>query len=86
MEIKITLTDEQVAELLSKLEKKKAISRVKSDKTDQPFLSIKQTAQVLGVHESTIRKHIRAGLLEYQKFGGSYRISRKNLMDYAEKI
>lgn len=80
MEVKITLTDQQVEDILSQ---KKATP--KHEETKDTYLSVKQVCEILGISESTVRKHIKSGLLTYTKFGGSYRISRKQLQDYANR-
>lgn len=79
MEVKITLTDQQVEEILSQ---KKTPPKEEQKDT---YLSVKQVCEILGISESTVRKHIKSGLLTYTKFGGSYRISRKQLQDYANR-
>lgn len=49
----------------------------------KPFYSIYEAAEVLGVHERTIRRHIKTGELNAGKIGRQWRISREALLEYS---
>lgn len=49
----------------------------------KPFYSIYEAAEVLGVHERTIRRHIKTGELKAGKIGRQWRISREALLEYS---
>lgn len=46
------------------------------------LLSIKETAQFFGISESKVRNLKNTGALPFSKIGGSYRISRTDLLNY----
>lgn len=48
----------------------------------KPFYSIYEAADVLGVHERTIRNHIRAGDLKAGKAGRQWRIAKEDLLSF----
>lgn len=49
----------------------------------KPYYSIYEAADVLGVHERTIRNHIKNGSLKAGKIGRQWRISREALLEAA---
>lgn len=49
----------------------------------KPYYSIYEAAAVLGVHERTIRNHIRAGDLKAGKAGRQWRIAKADLLAFA---
>lgn len=52
------------------------------------FLHVKEAAAQLGVHPSTVRRHIHDGDLEAVRLGrgGRYRVSRKALEDFLRPV
>ena len=63
------MTDEQKREITMNLKK--------------PYFSIYEAADVLGVHERTIRNHIKNGDLKAGKAGRQWRISKADLIEFA---
>jgi excisionase family DNA binding protein len=54
-------------------------------KTEIPKLySIREVAEILSVHQLTVRRHINNGLLPAHRIGGVFRISHRSLMDFIE--
>lgn len=49
------------------------------------YFSPKEVANILNVHEKTIRRYLRDGVLKGQKLGGSWKISNEVLMDYMDQ-
>lgn len=45
----------------------------------------KEIAQILQVHEKTVRRYLRDGVIRGQKIGGSWKISKEVLMKYLDK-
>lgn len=66
------MTEEQKEEILMNLKK--------------PYYSIYEAADVLRVHERTIRNHIKSGDLKAGKIGRQWRISREALLQAVEDI
>lgn len=66
------MTDEQKKEIIMNLKK--------------PYFSIYEAADVLCVHERTIRNHIKSGDLKAGKIGRQWRISREALLQAVENI
>lgn len=83
MDITIKLTEEQVNQIAEKVIGKTNEQKEPTGTNSKEYLSVKQCAEILGIAESTIRKHIKGGILKYNKIGGSYRISRDQLKKYA---
>lgn len=48
----------------------------------KPFYSIYEAADVLGVHERTIRNHIRKGILKAGQVGRQWRIAKEDLLAF----
>lgn len=59
-----------------------AEKRTKLMTLQKPFYSIYEAAAVLGVHERTIRNHIRTGDLKAGKAGRQWRISKDDLLSF----
>ena len=51
---------------------------------EKPFYSIYEAAEVFGVHERTIRNHIKNGTIKAGKVGRQWRISKADLLEYME--
>lgn len=66
------MTNEQKQEQIQNLQK--------------PYYSIYEAAAVLGVHERTIRNHIRAGDLKAGKVGRQWRIAKADLLDFVAPV
>mgnify|MGYP000176164943 CR=1 FL=1 len=52
---------------------------------EDTVLTPREVAERLRVHEATVRRWIREGLLPGAKFGRSYRIREKDLHEFWEK-
>lgn len=50
----------------------------------QPYLSTAQIAEILDVHEETVRRYIRKGTLPAIKIGGVYRVKREDFERFLE--
>lgn len=50
---------------------------------EKPYYSIYEAAAVLGVHERTIRNHIKTGDLKAGKAGRQWRIAKADLLAFA---
>lgn len=48
------------------------------------YSSPKEVAKILNVHEKTIRRYLRDGVLKGQKLGGSWKIKKEVLMEYMD--
>ncbi|WP_240840771.1 helix-turn-helix domain-containing protein [Acidaminobacter sp. JC074] len=46
------------------------------------FYTPKEVAKILSVHEKTVRRYLRDGVLRGQKLGGSWKVSKEVLMSY----
>lgn len=51
---------------------------------EKPYYSIYEAAEVLGVHERTIRYHIKDGSLVAGKAGKQWRIAKADLLKFVE--
>lgn len=51
---------------------------------EKPFYSIYEAADVLGVHERTIRYHIKDGSLRAGKAGKQWRIAKADLLAFVQ--
>lgn len=49
---------------------------------EKPYFSIDEAAAVLGVHERTIRYHIKNGTLPAGKIGRAWRIAKDDLLAF----
>ena len=49
------------------------------------FYTPKDVAGILNVHEKTVRKYLRDGVIKGQKLGGSWKISKDVLMSYMDE-
>jgi len=49
------------------------------------FYSPKEVAQILGVHEKTVRRYLRDGDILGQKIGGNWKVSKEVLMKYMDQ-
>ena len=52
----------------------------------EKMLSIKEIANILNVSEKTIRRHIRSGKIKSSKLGGTYRISKDEVLNLVKPI
>jgi excisionase family DNA binding protein len=50
--------------------------------TEQRAFSVKEAADIIGVHPDTIRRAIRAGKLKAAKLNKDYRIAKTDLSKY----
>ncbi len=48
------------------------------------FYSPKEVSQILQVHEKTVRRYLREGVIHGQKIGGNWRVSREVLTTYMD--
>ncbi|MFN8482969.1 MAG: helix-turn-helix domain-containing protein [Anaerolineae bacterium] len=51
----------------------------------QEYLTPKEVAQLLKVHEETIRRYLRSGELPAVKLRGVYRVKREDLDEFLKK-
>ncbi|MFN8474897.1 MAG: helix-turn-helix domain-containing protein [Anaerolineae bacterium] len=49
------------------------------------YLTPKEIAQLLKLHEETIRRYLRSGELPAIKLGGVYRVKREDLEEFLKK-
>lgn len=49
---------------------------------DRPYLTVKEVAELSGVHENTIKSRLREGTLKGKKLGTSWRIDRGSVLSY----
>lgn len=57
----------------------------KKIKSDKPYLSLEEVADLLGVTYQLIYRQVRSGHLKASRIGRIYRVSNKDLEDYLEK-
>ena len=51
----------------------------------KPYLTPKEIALLLGVHEETIRRYLRTGELPAIKLRGVYRVKREDFEEFLRK-
>lgn len=84
MEIKVTLTEESMAQLAKKMLEinQGAVKHTEIKEVSKEYYTTKEAAKLLKVSKQTIQNHILKGLLKASKPGKSYIISKKQLEDY----
>ena len=50
------------------------------------FYTPKDVAGILDIHEKTVRRYLRDGVIEGQKLDGNWKISKDTLMSYMDEI
>lgn len=48
------------------------------------FYSPKEVSQILNIHEKTVRRYLRDGVLKGQKLGGNWKVSKEVLVSYMD--
>jgi excisionase family DNA binding protein len=57
-------------------------SRLERELPAQPFFKVREVAQILGVSVKTVRRWIKRGKLHAVKTESSWKIGRKELLDF----
>lgn len=63
--------------MLSEQEKRSKVLNL-----EKPFYSIYEAAEILGVHERTIRNYVKTGKIKAGQVGRQWRISKADLLEY----
>ena len=49
------------------------------------WLSVKEAAKLSGYHENHIRRLLRAGLIQAQRWGNAWMVNQPSLLEYLEQ-
>ncbi|WP_430611564.1 helix-turn-helix domain-containing protein [Flavobacterium sp. JP2137] len=89
--LQIEFTDEQLRKIALHIQKENKMDQFFAPKTrdeelSEEVLTLKQVSELTKIGKQTLVSHIKSGLLKANKVGSQWRVTRKQLKDYAEGI
>ncbi|MCP1996618.1 helix-turn-helix domain-containing protein [Flavobacterium sp. HSC-61S13] len=89
--LQIELSDEQLRTIALHIQKENKMDqfflpKTRDEELSEEVLTLKQVSELTKVNTRTLLSHIKSDLLKAHKVGSQWRVTRKQLKDYAEGI